>query len=69
MQSILVLGYKKRNDHKILHPSAKLIASDSHIDETFKSILLTIMTKIKSSASEDWIVETIAKHTFKTFEC
>ena len=38
VQTILVLGYKKKNDRKISHSSAKLIASDSDIDEAFKSI-------------------------------
>ena len=37
-QTILVLDYKKRNDHKIFHLSAKLIASDSNINKTFKSM-------------------------------
>ena len=31
VQSISVLEYKKRNDHKITHSSAKLTASDSDI--------------------------------------
>ena len=38
-QAILILDYKKRNDHKIFHSSATLTASDSDIDETFKCIL------------------------------
>ena len=42
-QTILVLEYKKRNDCKILNSSAKLIASDSDIDETFKSMHQSIM--------------------------
>ena len=42
IQTILVLDYKKRNDHKIFHSSVKLIASDSDIDETFKSMRLSI---------------------------
>ena len=33
VQKILVLDYKKRNDRKIFHSSAKLIGSDSDIDE------------------------------------
>ena len=33
VQKILVLNYKKRNDRKIFHSSAKLIGSDSDIDE------------------------------------
>ena len=32
VQSILVLEHKKRNAHKIFHPSTKLTASDSDID-------------------------------------
>ena len=31
VQVILVLDFKKRNDHKIFHSSLKLIASDSDI--------------------------------------
>ena len=34
VQTILVLDYKKRNNGKIFHSSAKLIASDSDIDES-----------------------------------
>ena len=33
VQKMLVLNYKKRNDRKIFHSSAKLIGSDSDIDE------------------------------------
>ena len=32
LHTILVIEYKKRNDHKIFHSSAKLIAGDSDID-------------------------------------
>ena len=32
LHTILVIEYKKRNDHKIFHSSARLIASDSDID-------------------------------------
>ena len=56
VQTILVLDYKKRNDRKIFHSSAKLIASDSDIDEAFKSMHQSIMTKIKNYAREDCIV-------------
>ena len=38
-QTILVLEYKKRNDLKIFHSSAKLIASDSDIDEALYSCI------------------------------
>ena len=35
VQAILVLDYKKRNDHKIFHSSTKLIANDWDNDEAF----------------------------------
>ena len=69
VQSILVLEHQKRNDHKIFHSSTKLTADDSDIDEAFKSMHQSIITKIKNSASEDWVVETIVKHSIKIFEC
>ena len=46
-QKILPLDYKKRNDRKTFHSSAKLIASDSDIDKAFISMHQSIMTKIK----------------------
>ena len=52
VQTILVLGYKNRNDCKIFHSSVKLTASDSDIDESFKSIYQSIITKIKKYASK-----------------
>ena len=52
VQTILVLGYKKRNDRKIFHSRAKLITSDSEIDEAFKSMHQSIMTKIENYACE-----------------
>ena len=52
VQTILVLECKKRNDHKIFHSSAKLIASDSDIKKRFKFMHQSIMTKIKNYASE-----------------
>ena len=45
---MLVLEYKKRNNHKIFQSSAKLIASDSEIVETFKCRHQNIMLKIKT---------------------
>ena len=54
----------------MFHSSAKLIASDSDIDEAFKFMYQSIMTKIEYYASEDWIVlDVIIKHGIKTFEC
>ena len=55
VQTILVLDYKKK-DLKIFHSSAKLIASDSDIEEAFKSMHQSIMTKIKNYAREDCMV-------------
>ena len=70
VQKILVLDYKKRNYRKIFHSNAKLIASDSDIDESFKSMHQSILTKIKNCASEDCIVfDVIIKHNIKIFEC
>ena len=67
---LLVLDYKKRNDCKIFHSSAKLIANDSDIDKASKSMHQSIMTKIKNYACEDWIVlDIIIKHSIKIFEC
>ena len=48
VQTVLVLQYQYqpqsiRNDRKILHPRTKLIASDSGIDEAFKSKHQSIM--------------------------
>ena len=70
VQTLLVIGYKKRNDHKIFHSSTKLIASDSEIDEAFKSMHQSIMTKTKNCADKDWIVlNAIIKHSIKIFKC
>ena len=67
VQSMLALEYRKRNDYKIFHSSAKLIANDSNIDEVFKFMHQIIMTKTKNSDCEDWVVETVVKHSIKTF--
>ena len=48
VQTILFLDYKKKNDHKIFHLSAKLNASDSDIDEAFTFMYQSITTKIKN---------------------
>ena len=50
VQTILTLDYKKRNYFKIFHWSTKLIATNSDIDEAFKSMHQSIMTKIKNYA-------------------
>ena len=48
VQTILVLDYNKRNGRNIFYLCTKLIASDSDIDEVFKSMHQNIMTKIKN---------------------
>ena len=70
VQAILVLDYKKWNDHKIFHSSSKLTASDSDIDEAFTSMHKSIMTEIKNYADKDWaVLDTIIKYIIKIFEC
>ena len=44
------------NPFIIFHSSAKLIASDSGIDEVFKSIHQSFLAKIKNYVCEDCIV-------------
>ena len=66
VQTILVSEYKKRNDRKIFHLSAKLIARNTGIDEAFKSLHQSIMTKTKIYPCEDCIVlDVIIKHSIK----
>ena len=70
VQTILVLNYKKTNDYKIFHSSAKLIASDSDIDEALESMHQSIMAKMEIYACKDWIdLDVIFKHSIKIFEC
>ena len=69
VQKILALDYKERNNHKIFHSSAKITASDSDIDETFKSMHQSIMAKI-NYACKDWIaLDVIIKHSIMIFDC
>ena len=70
VQKILVLEYKKINCCKIFHSSAKLIVSDTDIDEAFKSRHQSIMMKMNNCSSKYWnAVETIEKHSIQIFEC
>ena len=69
VQTLLALEYKNGNDDKIFHTSAKLIASDSDIDEAFKWMDKSIMKTMKKYASEYWVViQTIVNQSFKIFE-
>ena len=69
VQTILVLEYKRRNDHKIFHLNVKLNTGDSGIDKVFKSMHQSIMTKIKNYTCKHWIVlDVIIKCSIKIFE-
>ena len=69
VQAILVLEYKKRNDCKVSHSCTKLTASDSDIDEAFKSMHQSIKTKIKNYACKDWIVtDVVIKQSIRIFK-
>ena len=66
---MLFVDYEIKNGCKIFLSTANLIASDSNIDEAFKSMPQSIMTKIKNYASEDCIVlDVIINHNIKIFE-
>ena len=70
IETILVLDYKKRNDSKIFHSSANLIATDLDNDEAFNSMHRSILAKIKDFATEDCIVlDVVIKHNIKISEC
>ena len=67
---MLVLDYKKRNGRKIFHSNTKVIANDSDIGESFKSMHQSITTKIENCADEDQTaLDVIIKHNIKIFEC
>lgn len=67
-QSMLLLEYKKY-DHKTFHSSAELVARNSDINETFKDMHQSIMTKIINFGSKDGVAEIIVKHSMKIVEC
>ena len=56
VQRVLVLKYKKRNDHKIFHSSTKVTAKYLDINKAFVSMHQNIITKIKNYAFSDYIV-------------
>ena len=56
VQRVLVLKYKKRNDHKIFHSSTTVTAKYLDIDKAFVSMHQNIITKIKNYAFSDYIV-------------
>ena len=70
VQTVLVLKHKKRGDHNIYHSCTRLTTNDSGIDEAFKSMHQSIMTKTKIYASKEWIVlDAVIKHGINIFEC
>ena len=65
---VLFLDYEKIFDSQIFHLCTKLIASDLNINETFKSMHQSIITKIQNYAWEDRIVlDTVTRHSIKIF--
>ena len=67
---MLVLEYKKRNDCKIFHSSTKLSSSDSDIDEAFKSMHQSIMTKMKNYTSKDCnVLDAVITYSTNIFDC
>ena len=67
---MLFVDYEIKNGCKIFLSTANLIASDSNIDEAFKSMPQSIMTKIKNYTCKNWIVlDVIIKHSIKIFAC
>ena len=70
VQAILILNYKERNNRKIFQSSAKLIVSVLDIDEAFKSMHQSTMTKMRNSVRKDWIVlDVVIRYSIKIFEC
>ena len=45
VRTILFLDYKKRDDSQIFYSCIKMIASDLDIDEVFKSMHQSVITK------------------------
>ena len=64
VRSILVLEYKKYDD-KTFHSSAELVARNTDINETFKAMHQSIMTKIINFGSKNGVAEIIVKHSMK----
>ena len=70
VQAILVLEYKKKKTCKIFNSCTKLIARDTDIDEAFKSMDQSFMSKIEHNACKNWIVlDIIMKHNINNSEC
>ena len=65
VKTIQVLDYKKRNDCKIFYLCTKLITSDSDIEEAFKSMHQTIITK--KIMLVKIVLDVIIKHSIKIF--
>ena len=61
VQAIFVLDYKKINIRKIFHLSAKLIDSDSDIDEVLM-MQQSLMAKIKYYAKDCIVLDAIIKN-------
>ena len=69
VKAVLILEYKKTNDHKTFHSCTKPIASNSDIYEAFKSMHQSIVKKIKHW-TEDWtVLDVITIHNITLFDC
>ena len=71
VQTILVLEFKKMDDHKVIYKIflfiTNLNVNDSDIDKAFRSMHQSIITKIKKFSL--LIVKTIVEHNIKLCEC
>ena len=68
VQAVLVLDYKKRNDCKFFHSSAKLVIQT--LMKYLNSCIKAFSQKKKIYASKDWIfLDVIIKHSIKIFAC
>ena len=63
---MLFVEYKKTNDHKTMY---KGFQSSEKIFLIIKTFIQSVMTKIKNSVSEDWIVKTIVENGLNIFSC
>ena len=67
VQKVLAL---EKNDSQIFYSCTKLIGSNLDIDEAFKPMHQSIMTKTKIYICKDYIdLDAIIKHSINIFEC
>ena len=54
---------------RIFHLSVKLIVNGWEIDKSFGLMHQNVMTKMKTSVSEDWTVKIIVEYGINILEC